>query len=114
MGIWHRAFRPHCRGLFVEGGALYAQGDASGPPVPIPLNDARIFLDIEVGSRRPVDLPEGATCHRPADPPPAKGGKLYTVAVYTAAGDVFIGYPSSGGEARNIFRAIEKLVTSSR
>jgi len=114
MGIWRRAFRPHCRGLFVEGDGLYAQRDASDPPLPIPLTDARIFLDIEVGSRRPVDIPEGATCHRPADPPPAKGGKLYTIAVHTATHDVFIGYPSSGGQARNIFRAIEKLVKSSR
>jgi hypothetical protein len=130
MGIWRRAFRPHCLGLFVEKGVLYAQRDSSDPlfrslateseqreylkPVPIPLNDARIFLDIEVGSRRPVDFPDAATCHRPPVPPRTKGDKLYTISVFTTTNEVFIGYPASGGEARNIFRAIEKLVKATR
>jgi hypothetical protein len=129
MGIWRRAFRPHCRGLFVDKGVLYAQRDVSDPgfrllttdeqrceylkPTPIPLNGARIFLDIEVGSRRPLDVPEGATMYRPAAPP-TKGGKLYTISVLSGTNDVYIGYQASGGEARNIFRAIEKLVQSAQ
>jgi hypothetical protein len=112
-GIWRRAFRPHCLGLFVEKGVLYFQPGTSGP-VPIPLDGARIFLDIEAGTRRPVDIPEGATCHRPAEPPRNRGDKLYTISVFTATDDVYIGYPAGGGEARNIFRAIDKLVNVSR
>jgi hypothetical protein len=126
MGIWRRAFRPSCLGLFVDNGVLYAQRDVSEPgfrslasaqerhefldPIPIPLDNARIFLDIEIGTRRPVEVPEGATIHRPASPPRTKGDKLYTISVHTDTNEVFIGYPASGGEARNIFRAIEKLV----
>ncbi|HEY6647226.1 MAG TPA: hypothetical protein VI217_09060 [Mycobacterium sp.] len=82
-------------------------------PIPIPLNGARIFLDIEVGSRRPLDVPERATMYRPAAPP-TKGGKLYTISVLSGTNDVYIGYPASGGEARNILRAIEKLVQSAQ
>jgi hypothetical protein len=112
MGIWRRAFRPHCLGLFVEKGVLYAQRDESDEPKPIPLTDARIYLDIEVGSRRPIEVPDGAVCYRPAAPPRTKGDKLYTITVYTNSDDVFVGYPASGGEARNIFRAIDSLVES--
>jgi hypothetical protein len=128
MGFWRKAFRPHCAGLFVEKGVLYAQRDVSDPafrslispderrdylaPVPIPLKNARVFLDIDVGSRRPLDIPEGASVTRPAAPPSTRGDKLYTISIYTGTNDVFVGYPASGGEARNIFRAIEKLVKS--
>lgn len=51
--------------------------------------------------------------YRPAAPP-TKGGKLYTISVLSGTNDVYIGYPASGGEARNIFRAIEKLVQSAQ
>ena len=130
MGFWRKAFRPHCLGLFVEKGALYAQRDVSDPafrvlvtpeerrdylePIPIPLKNARVFLDIEIGSRKPLNIPEGATAYCPAVPPDPKGDRLYTVSVYTATNEVFVGYPASGGEARNIFRAIEQLVKSVR
>ncbi|WP_260994228.1 hypothetical protein [Mycobacterium deserti] len=130
MGIWRRAFQPSCRGLFVDKGVLYAQRDVTEPafrtlatdderrafldPVAVPLQNARVFLDIEVGSRRPVEAPEGATVHCPAAAPRTKGDKFYTISVHTESNDVFVGYPASGGEARNVFRAIEKLVTSAR
>ncbi|HEX2212441.1 MAG TPA: hypothetical protein VHH12_03075 [Mycobacterium sp.] len=130
MRIWRRAFRPSCAGLFVENGVLYGQRDATDPafrllvstaeqreflePIPVPLNNARVFLDIELGSRRPVEVPEGATVYRPAAAPRNRGDKLYTITVYTATNEVFIGYPASGGEARNMFRAIEKLVKSTQ
>jgi len=112
MGMWRSVFRPHCLGLFVEKGALYAQLDGSEAGVPIPLDDAKIFLDIEVGSRRPIEVPDGVTCHSPAEPPTAKSNKLYTITVFTSTGDLYVGYPAGGGEARNMFRAIEKLVKS--
>lgn len=114
MGMWRSAFRPHCLGLFVEKGTLYAEQDSSDAGVPIPLDDAKIFLDIEVGSRRPIEVPDGVTCHRPAVPPNTKGNKLYTITVFTSTDDLYVGYPASGGEARNVFRAIEKLVKSTR
>ena len=126
MRFWRRAFRPSCLGLFVEGGALYAERDIADPgfrslesaeqrqkflePVRIPLRNARIFLDIEVGSRRVVETPIGATVHRPAAEPKNRGDKLYTISVHTESNAVFVGYPANGGEARNIFRAIERLV----
>jgi hypothetical protein len=113
MGIWRRAFRPQCLGLFVDKGVLYARRDEHLTPIAIPLQGARIFLDIEVGSRRPLDVPEGATIYRPAAPP-TKGGKLYTISVHSASNEVYIGYPANGGEARNIFRATEKLVQSAQ
>jgi hypothetical protein len=129
MGIWRRAFRPHCQGLFVEDGVLYAQRDAADPafrllvtpeerddylqPVPIPLGNARIFLDIEVGSRRPPTVPAGATLHSPSVPSRTRGDKYYTISIYSDD-KVFVGYPVSSGEARNIFRAIEKLVKSAQ
>jgi hypothetical protein len=128
MGIWRRAFRPSCLGLFVDKDVVYAQRDVSEPafrtlataeerreflePVAIPLTNARVFLDIEVGSRRPIEAPAGAVVHRPPAPPVTPGDKLYTITVYTDTNDVFVGYPASGGEARNVFRAIEKLVKS--
>lgn len=128
MGIFRRAFQPSCLGLFVDKGVLYAQRDVTEPafrtlatvderrafldPVAVPLTNARVFLDIEVGSRRALETPVGATVHRPSVPPPAKGGKLYTISVYTDTNDVYVGYPAGGGEARNVFRAIEKLVKS--
>ena len=126
MKFWRRAFRPSCLGLFVEDGALYAERDVADPgfrslesaeqrqrflePIPIRLTNARIFLDIEVGSRRELEIPVGATVHRPAAMPQCRGEKLYTISVHTESNEVFVGYPASGGEARNIFRAIEKLV----
>jgi hypothetical protein len=131
MGILRKAFRPHCLGFFVEKGVLWAQRDVSDPafrslatpderrdyldPIPVPLKNARVFLDIEIGSRRPLDLPEGATMrYCPAVPPRSKGDKFYTISVYTGTNDVYVGYPASGGEARNVFRAIDKLVKSDR
>ena len=126
MSFWRRAFRPSCLGLFVEKGVLYAQRDVADAgfrslesaeqrqrflePVAIPLRNARVFLDIEVGSRAAFEIPPGATVHRPAAPPQTRGDKLYTISVHTESNDVFIGYPASGGEARNVLRAIEKLV----
>ncbi|ULE32419.1 hypothetical protein [Mycobacterium sp. IDR2000157661] len=126
MGFWRRAFRPGCLGLFVEKGVLYAERDIAEPPfrslgtaeqrrsflapAAVPLKNARVFLDIELGSRRPLEIPVGATVHRPAAPPPSRGDKLYTVSVHTESNDVFIGYPADGGQARNVLRAIERLV----
>jgi hypothetical protein len=128
MGIWRTAFRPHCLGLFVDKGVIYAQRDGSDPafrllatpeerreflePIPIPLGNARVFLDIEVGSRRPLSVPNGATLHCPSVQPRRKGNKYYTISIYTQDNNVYVGYPAGGGEARNVFRAIEKLVKS--
>jgi hypothetical protein len=128
MGIWRKAFRPHCRGLFVDKGVLYFERDVPDPgfrllatpeeqrdylsPIPIPLVSARVFLDIEVGSRRPLNVPDGATLYSPSEPPRTRGDKYYTISIHTANSDVYAGYPASGGEARNVFRAIEKLVKS--
>jgi hypothetical protein len=131
MGILRRSFRPHCLGLFVDKGVLYCQRDASDPefrslttpelrrdylePIPFPLKNARVFLDIEIGSRRQLDIPDGATLrYCPASPPRTKSQKLHTISVYTAENDVYVGYPASGGEARNVFRAIEKFVKSAQ
>ena len=129
MGIWRTAFRPHCQGLFVDDGVLYAQHDTSDPAfrllvtpeerndylesVPIPLENARVFLDIEVGTRRALTVPAGATLHRPSAPARTRGDKYYTISIYSED-KVFVGYPASSGEARNIFRAIEKLVKSAQ
>jgi hypothetical protein len=126
VGFWRRAFRPSCAGLFVEHGQLFFQHEMSDPafralttaqardeflaPIPIPLQGARVFLDIEVGSRRPLSAPAQGTLAAPAVVPPAKGDKYYTISVHTADNDVYVGYPSSGGQARDIFRAIENLV----
>lgn len=126
MGIWREAFRPHCHGLFVEKGRLYAQRYVSEPafrllvtpeerddylkPIEIPMAGARVFLDIEVGSRRPPEIPDGHRVIAPAVPTRNRGKQLFTVSVFTAANDVYIGYPVSSGEARTLFRAIEKLV----
>ncbi|MCG5432937.1 hypothetical protein LV457_11650 [Mycobacterium sp. MYCO198283] len=126
MGIWREAFRPHCHGLFVENGTLFAQRYVSDPqfrlldtpeerraylaPIPIPLDNARVFLDIGVGEPGQPELPADRTLHVPAHRPRSRGRKHYTITVYVGDSDVYVGYPAGGGEARNMFWAIEKLV----
>jgi hypothetical protein len=126
MGIWREAFRPHCHGLFVEKGTLFAQRYVSDPefrlldtaaerraylePIPIPLDNARVFLDIGVGEHRPPDLPADRNAYVPAQRPRSRGRKHYTITVYAGDRDIYVGYPAGGGEARNMLWAIEKLV----
>lgn len=126
MGFWREAIRPHCHGLFVDGGVLYAQRSETEPtyrflatererreyltPIAVPLQNSRVFLDIEVGEPRPVDVPPGARAVIPSERPKPKGRKTYTIAVYTGDNDVYVGYAASGVEARGMFRAVEKLV----
>jgi hypothetical protein len=98
----------------VEDGAPSAERDVADPgfrslesaeqrqrflePVPIRLTNVRIFLDIEVGSRRELKISVEATVHRPAAMPQTRSEKLYTTPVHTESNDVFVGYPASGGE----------------
>ena len=124
--MWRKASRPHCHGLFVDNGVLYARRYRSDPafrqlrtpqerdhyltPIPIPLANARVFLDAEFGRRR-LDLPTDVNLIAPAVPL-TRGNMYYTVSVFTDNEDVYIGYPVSTVQATKLLRAIDKLVES--
>jgi hypothetical protein len=126
MGMWRKASRSHCHGLFVDNGVLYARRYVSDPafrqlraaeerehyltPIPIPLANARVFLDAEFGRRR-LDLPDDVNLIAPAVPL-TRGNTYYTVSVITDTDDVYIGYPVSTVQATKLLRAIDKLVES--
>jgi hypothetical protein len=126
MGVWKTLTRPKSIGLYVQDGTVYAKRYTSHPgyrelvapeertaflqPIPVPLHNARVFLDSETVGQRSGAVGVGVGPFIPIIPVSLGSKKVFAVEVRTGDGQIFRGWSGNGDQAARLYRKVRKLI----